>query len=180
MSQRQFWYACPWFHRLGTQWIIKSKITHNLTVESQMWLLLQSEYYYRYRKVMQRVQQEKWVPMHPTAETTFPWWRNQMETFSALPAFCAGNSSVTGKFPSQRPVARSFDVFFDLQLSKQWRRRWYETSSHSLWHHCNANDFFASLGHLIKRLDMLSMNTLSHGFLVSMFPKRPPHVLPKC
>ena len=39
-------------------------------------------------------------------------------------------------FPSQRPVTRSFDVFFDLRLnkrlSKQIRRRWYETSSRSL------------------------------------------------
>ena len=48
-----------------------------------------------------------------------------METFSALLAFCAGNSPITGEFPSQRPVTRSFDVFFDLrqckQLSKQSR-----------------------------------------------------------
>ena len=27
------------------------------------------------------------------------WWRHQMETFSALLAICAGNSSVTGKIP---------------------------------------------------------------------------------
>ena len=64
------------------------------------------------------------------------WWRHQMETISALLAFCVGNSPVTGEFPSQRPVARRFDVFFDLrlnqQLSKQWRRRWFETPSRSL------------------------------------------------
>ena len=29
-----------------------------------------------------------------------------------------GNSPVTGEFPSQRPVTRSFDVFFDLRLKK--------------------------------------------------------------
>ena len=45
-----------------------------------------------------------------------PWWRHQMETFSALLALCAGNSPVTGEFPSQRPVTWSFDVFFDLSL----------------------------------------------------------------
>ena len=39
----------------------------------------------------------------------FPWWRHQLETFSALQAFCAGNSPVTGEFPAQRPVTRSFD-----------------------------------------------------------------------
>ena len=27
-----------------------------------------------------------------------------------------GESPVTGEFPSQRPVTRSFDVFFDLHL----------------------------------------------------------------
>ena len=40
------------------------------------------------------------------------WWRHQMETFSALLTICAGNSPVTGEFPSQRQVARSSDVFF--------------------------------------------------------------------
>ena len=58
------------------------------------------------------------------------WWRHQMETFSALLALIAGNSPVTGEFPSQRPVTRSFDVFFDLRLnkrlSKQSRSRWFE------------------------------------------------------
>ena len=40
-----------------------------------------------------------------------------METFSALLAICAGNSPVvSGEFPAQRPVTRSFDVFFDLRL----------------------------------------------------------------
>ena len=34
---------------------------------------------------------------------------------SALLAICAGNSSVIGEFPAQRPVTRSFDVFFDLR-----------------------------------------------------------------
>ena len=38
-------------------------------------------------------------------------WRHQMETFSALLALCAGNAPVTGEFPSQRSVTRSFDVF---------------------------------------------------------------------
>ena len=64
-----------------------------------------------------------------------------METFSALLAFCAGNSPVTGEFPTQRPVTQSFDVFFDLRLkkrlSKQWRRWWFETPSRSLWRHRN-------------------------------------------
>ena len=36
-----------------------------------------------------------------------------METLLAI---CAGNSPVTGEFPAQMPVTRSFDVFFDLRL----------------------------------------------------------------
>ena len=45
-----------------------------------------------------------------------------METFSALLALFAGNSPVTGEFPSQRAVTRSFDVFFDLRLNKRLRK----------------------------------------------------------
>ena len=71
------------------------------------------------------------------------WWRHQMETFSALLATCAGNSPVPGEFPTQRPVTRSFDVYFDLrpnkQLSKQWRGWWFETPSWSLWRHRNGS-----------------------------------------
>ena len=72
------------------------------------------------------------------------WWRQQMETFSALLAICAGNSPVTGEFPAQKPVTRSFDVFFDLRLnkrlSKQWWGWWYETPSRLLWSHCNDDE----------------------------------------
>ena len=64
-----------------------------------------------------------------------------METFSALLALCAGNSPVTGEFPAQRPVTRSFDVFFDLRLNKRLSKQswgwWFETPSHPLWRHCN-------------------------------------------
>ena len=49
-----------------------------------------------------------------------PWWRHHMETWS-------------------------FDVFFDRRLnkllSKPSRRRWFETPSRSLWHHCNFSIF---------------------------------------
>ena len=73
----------------------------------------------------------------------YSWWRHQMKTFSALLSFCAGNSPVPGEFPAQRPVTRSFDVFFDLRpnkrLSKQWWRWWFETLSCSLWRHCNVS-----------------------------------------
>ena len=67
-------------------------------------------------------------------------WRHQMETFSALLALCVGNLPVTGEFPSQRPVTRSFDVFFHLCLNKRLSKQswdwWFETPSCSLWRHC--------------------------------------------
>ena len=62
---------------------------------------------------------------------------HQMEIFSASRALCAGKSPLAGEFPSQRLVTWSFDVFFDLRLSKclstQWRRRWLEMPSRLLW-----------------------------------------------
>ena len=71
------------------------------------------------------------------------WWRHQMETFSTLLALCRGNSPVTGEFPSQRPVTRSFDVFFDLRLNKRLSKQscgwWFETQSRPLWRRCNDN-----------------------------------------
>ena len=78
-----------------------------------------------------------------------PWWRHQMETFSALLALYAGNSPVPGEFPTQRPVTRSFDVYFDLRpngrLSKQSWGWWFETASCPLWRHRNVGEPLASL-----------------------------------
>ena len=69
------------------------------------------------------------------------WWRHKMETFSAFLVLCAGNSPVTGEFPAQRPVTRSFAGFFDLRLNKRLSKQswgwWFESPSWSLWRHCN-------------------------------------------
>ena len=48
------------------------------------------------------------------AKYKWSWWRHQIEKISVLLAICAGNSPVRGEFPTQRPVTRSFDVYFDL------------------------------------------------------------------
>ena len=78
----------------------------------------------------------RWVIYHD-----FPWWRHQMETFSAALAICPGNSPIPGEFPTQRPVTRRFDVFFDLRLNKRLRKQswgwWFETLSRPLWRQCN-------------------------------------------
>ena len=66
-----------------------------------------------------------------------------MEQFSTLLVICAGNSPVTGEFPAQRPVTRSFDVFFDLGLNKRLSKQswgwWFETPSRPWWRHCNVH-----------------------------------------
>ena len=52
-----------------------------------------------------------------------------------------GEFTGPGEFPTQRPVTRSFDVFFDLRLNKRLSKQlwgwWFETPSWSLWHQCN-------------------------------------------
>ena len=62
-------------------------------------------------------------------------------TISALLAICVGNSPVPGEFPAQRPVTRSFDVFFDLRLNKRLSKQswvwWFETPSRPIWRHRN-------------------------------------------
>ena len=78
---------------------------------------------------------------HPIHYPQGAWWRHQTDTFSALLAICAGNSPVTGEFPAQKPVRRSFAVFLDLRLNKRWSKQWwswwFETPLRSLLRHCN-------------------------------------------
>ena len=74
-------------------------------------------------------------------------------------------------FPSQRPVTRSFGVVFDprlnRRLSKQSSRRWFETSSLSLWRHCNAHATF-------NRLFMRTAKEAIHFFYYWSFLKKIP------
>ena len=52
-----------------------------------------------------------------------------------------GEFTGPGEFPTQRPVTRSFDVFFDLRLNKRLSKQpwgwWFEPPSWSLWRHRN-------------------------------------------
>ena len=80
---------------------------------------------------------------------------------AALLAICAENSPVSGEFPAQRPVTRSFDVLFDLCLNKRLRKQswgwWFETLSHPLWRHCNEMAFLEPFVHSPL---MIKANTL--------------------
>ena len=74
------------------------------------------------------------------------WWRHEMETFSVILAICAGNSPVPGEFTAQRPVTRSFDVFFDIRLNKRLSKQswgwWFETPSRPVWRHRNGTVYY--------------------------------------
>ena len=70
--------------------------------------------------------------------TSVTWWCHQIDNIFRVTAHLHGE--FTG--PAQRPVTRSFDVFFDLHLNKRLSKHswgwWFETSSCPLWCHCNA------------------------------------------
>ena len=104
-----------------------------------------------------------------------------METSSALLAICAGNSPVPGEFHAQRPVTRSFDVFFDLRLNKRLSKQswgwWFETLPRPLCRHSNVIAFFLScfsyesLGlysFSIIRLIQIQKAKLRHSILVKI------------
>ena len=73
-------------------------------------------------------------------------------TFSALLALCAGNA--------QRPVTRSFDVFFELRLIKRLSKHspgwWFKTLSRPFWRHCNVLEI---RGGVAKQLSSVEYNS---------------------
>ena len=95
-------------------------------------------------------------------------------------ALCAGNSPAPGEFPAQRPMTRSFDVFFDLRLSKRLSKQpwgwWFETLSRPLWRQCNdvrpPPPFFYSLRSSFKSTkSCLNRHQTMLGVYVSKFGK---------
>ena len=87
----------------------------------------------------------------PTIVSNFEWplivaWLrhddvNKWKHFPRYWPFVRGIHRSPVKFPTQRPVTRSFDVFFDLRLNKWLSKQswgwWFETRSCPLWRHCN-------------------------------------------
>ena len=74
-----------------------------------------------------------------------PWWRHQMETFYAILALCAGNSPVTGEFPTQSQWRGALMFSFICAWLSDWvnnreagdlRRQWphYDVTVMSIWH----------------------------------------------
>ena len=95
------------------------------------------------------------------------WRRHQMETFSALLAICAENSPVPGEFTAQRPVTRSFDVFFDLRLNKLLSKQawgwWFEMLSRPLWRHCNRKKVYVILVRIPASMQWANLFCLLHS-----------------
>ena len=71
-------------------------------------------------------------------------WRHQMETFSALLVFCAGNSPVTAESPHEGQWRGALMI----SLNCVWKNGWThnrdagETPLCSLWRHCNTSDVY--------------------------------------
>ena len=105
------------------------------------------------------------------------WWRQQMESFPVLLVICAGNSPVTGEFPSQRPVTRIFDIFFDLRLnkllSKQSWGMWFETPLRPIWRHCNDSGSLHWLWGIYHVIALVQVNNTGH---MIMYPTATTHI----
>ena len=115
-----------WHLKLNTKFFIHAHRFKNIVCET-LYMLFRHEY----------VKQE----------SAKSWWRHQMKLFRRVTGLLCREFTDHWWFPSQRPVTRSFDVFFDLRLnqqfSKQWRRLWSETSLRLSWRHCNVTRLFS-------------------------------------
>ena len=66
-----------------------------------------------------RAEKSHWQVQKVTLAGPKSHTRAKMSHWSVIMTICAGNSPVPGEFPAQRPVTRSFDIFFDLCLNKR-------------------------------------------------------------
>ena len=138
--------ACPAYHQIKHS---KLSITGSLWGEStRLWPL-------------------KYPNKGPVMREAFHTWRRyQMKTFFALLALSMGKSSVTGEFPSQRPVTQQ-TVEYTFETLVIW------DSAHSLWRHCNNNIgslFFSPVITMVLHLMNVPLNPYErisprdHGF----------------
>ena len=84
-----------------------------------------------------------------------------METFSALRVLCAENSPATGECPSQSPMTRRFDVFFNLRLNKRLSKQswgWWSETRHFK---CSTKSIFS-----MQQLHQPRLWFITGGYLV--------------
>ena len=86
-----------------------------------------------------------------------------------------GEFTGPGEFPTQRPVTRSFDVFFDLRLNKRLSKQpwgwWFETPSGSLWRHCNVYTNLSTTRKCLMLTPTLGPRQNGHSFADDHFKR---------
>ena len=94
-------------------------------------------------------------------------------TFSCVTVLCAGNSPITGEFSSQRPVTRSYGIFFDLRPNKRMSKQswgwWFETPSRSLWRHCNVSVLVGGRSKFLKSFNISGPRKITATFAGGIF-----------
>ena len=105
-------------------------------------------------------------------------WRLPMMTSSNGNIFrvtgpLCGEFTGPGEFHTQRPVTRSFAVFFDLRLNKRLSKQpwgwWFETLSWSLWRHRNAWTEPGVWGATLHKLSDSTIPVDNHRRLAAFF-----------
>ena len=117
-------------------------------------------------QILLRISGMQRISEKPLLSIYFRWWNDHMMTSSNRNIFSV-TGPLCGEFtshlwiPAQRPVTRSFDVFFDLclnkRLIKQSWHRWFETPSGSLLRRCNE---WKSMNNIVSK----PMQCWSHGY----------------
>ena len=87
--------AAYWFHIILSLWYYLKSLVNPLLY----WIYFRK---YKYISIFYRFAKLRWHLL--------PWWRHQMETFSALLSLSVGNSPVTGEFPAQDQWRRALMV----------------------------------------------------------------------
>ena len=109
------------------------------------------------------------------------WWHHQKGNIFRITDPLCGKFIGHRWIPPQRPVSRSFDVFFDLRLnkrfSKQSGRRWFETKSRSLWRHYNDYNEPEPCAYILHRTVIISIHIFADLLYFSEVLNRQTHPL---
>ena len=140
------------------KWYLRTKNIHqfdgNILNQISFWNSV--TYWYKWNKHVQCKfftkcncigQKYVWCNTSPIQSHTFIMYQSMMTSsngnFFRVTGPLCGEFTGPGEFPAQRPVKRSFDVFFDLRLIKRLNKQawgwWFDTPSWSLWRQCNVN-----------------------------------------
>ena len=113
-------------------WILWGKYQWNFKWDSKFLI----------KKLYFKTSSAKWQPLYSglNVPRKFMMTSSNGNIFRVTGPLC-GEFTGPGEFPTQRPVTRSFDVFFDLRLNKRLSKQpwgwWFEPPSWSLWRHRN-------------------------------------------